>query len=397
MSQLILLKAGEVALKGLNRRSFEDVMVKNMKRRIGDLGKFKIWSCQSTTYVQPLDEDTDVDQVVDRLKTVFGIAALTPALIVEKDFDHIAKQAIEYVRPNLEAVRTFKVTAKRADKSFPMKTPEICRELGGVLLDAFPHLTVDVKNPQVTVTVEVREFAAYVHVDQLQGAGGMPVGTGGRATLLLSGGIDSPVAGYMMAKRGIEISAVHFASPPYTSERAKQKVITLGEKILPYTGRIRLFVVPFTKLQELIRDKCPEEYFTIMMRRVMMRIAEEIALSEGAGGLITGESVGQVASQTLQALACTDMVTKIPVLRPLIGMDKEEIVRISRKIDTFETSILPYEDCCTVFTPKHPKTKPYMEVVERMEQEMNIPEEMIKEAIQQAELVTLSRSYNKNN
>ncbi len=393
MSQIILLKAGEVALKGLNRRSFEDVMVKNMKRRIGDLGKFKIWSCQSTTYVQPLDDNCDVNEVVNRLSTVFGIAALTPALIVEKDFQDIAKNCIEYVRPDLEAVRTFKVTAKRADKTFPMNTPEICRELGGVLLDAFPHLSVDVKNPQVTVTVEVREFAAYVHVDQLQGAGGMPVGTGGRATLLLSGGIDSPVAGYMMAKRGIEVSAVHFASPPYTSDRAKQKVITLGEKILPYTGRIRLFVVHFTELQELIRDKCPEDYFTIMMRRVMMRIAEQIALSEGAGGLITGESVGQVASQTLQALACTDMVTKIPVLRPLIGMDKEEIVKISRKIDTFETSVLPYEDCCTVFTPKHPKTKPYMDVVERMEQDMNIPQDLIQKAIDTAELITLSRSY----
>ena len=395
MSQLILLKCGEVALKGLNRRSFEDIMIKNMKRRIGDLGRFKVWKSQSTIYVQPVEEETDIHEVVARLQTVFGIAALTPALIVEKDFKDIAEKSIDYLREHLENVRTFKVAAKRADKTFPMATPEICCELGGVLLEAFPHLKVDVKNPDITVTVEVREFAAYIHIDQLPGAGGMPVGTGGRAALLLSGGIDSPVAGYMMSKRGLELTAVHFASPPYTSDRAKQKVISLGEKMLPYSGRIRLFVVPFTEIQELIREKSPEDYFIIMMRRCMMRIAEKIAMKEGAGGLITGESVGQVASQTLHALACTDIVTKIPVLRPLIGMDKEEIVRIARKIDTFETSILPYEDCCTVFTPKHPKTKPRMNVVAELEAKMEIPEELLDQVIEASELIILSREYKK--
>lgn len=392
MKEIILVKSGEIALKGLNRYAFENVMIKNMNRRISDLGRFDIKKSQSTIYVEARNEDVDMQEVLTRLKTVFGIAALTPACVVEKDFAVICEAAKEYLSEALDSVRTFKVNAKRADKKFPMQSPEICRELGAVLLDAFPHLKVDVQNPDVTVTVEVREVAAYIHVDQLPGAGGIPVGTGGKVALLLSGGIDSPVAGYMMAKRGLEVMSVHFASPPYTSERAKQKVITLAEKVLPYTGRMKLFVVPFTEVQEAIRNACPEEYFTILMRRFMMRIAETLASNEGCGGLVTGESLGQVASQTLQALGCTDIVTTLPVLRPLIGMDKEEIVRISRKIDTFETSILPYEDCCTVFTPKHPKTKPNMQTVAEIETAMNISSELIEKAIKEVEIIELSPS-----
>ena len=390
MKELILLKCGEIALKGLNRHTFEAVMMKNMRRRLEDLGQFRIWTSQSTIYVEPQDEDIDISMAVERLQTVFGIVALCRAAVVPKDFEEIRQAAVEYLAPQLRAARTFKVNAKRSDKAFPMKSPEICRELGAVLLRRFPHLKVNVENPQVTVTVEIRETAAYIHVDQLPGAGGIPVGTGGKAALLLSGGIDSPVAGYMMAKRGLEICAVHFASPPYTSDRARQKVITLAEKLLPYTGRIRLFIVPFTHIQEIIRDRCPEEFFTLVMRRVMMRIAEIIALREKCGGLITGESVGQVASQTLQAIGCTDVATTLPILRPAIGMDKEEIVTIARKIGTFDTSILPYEDCCTVFTPRHPKTKPKLAAVAAVEAEMALEEDLILQAADNAELIVLS-------
>lgn len=388
--EIVLLKCGELVLKGQNRGTFEDTLIKNARRRLEGLGKFHIWKSQSTVYVQPNDPETPMAQVVERLGTVFGVVALCPACVVEKDWNAITAAAPEYLADDLSGVKTFKVEAKRSDKSFPMKSPEICRELGGLLLSRFPHLKVDVNHPQVTVTVEVREKDAYIHKNQLPGPGGIPVGTGGKAALLLSGGIDSPVAGYMMAKRGLELIAVHFASPPYTSERARQKVITLGEKLLPYTGRIRLFVVPFTGIQEKLRDSCPEEYFTLLMRRAMMRIAEEIAAKEGCQGLITGESVGQVASQTIQALSVTDCVTALPVLRPAIGLDKSEIVAIARKIDTFETSILPYEDCCTVFTPRHPRTRPKPAEVARVEQNANLDPALFREAAENAELIVLS-------
>lgn len=393
MKEIVLLKCGEIVLKGLNRRSFEDVMIKNMKRRIADLGTFVIRKSQSTIYVEPQDEDIDMPLLLSRLQTVFGIAALTPALVLEKDFAKIAQAAPDYLRQGLSAATTFKVNGKRSDKSFAMDSPALCCELGGILLDAFPHLRVDVQNPQVTVTVEIRETAAYLHLNQLPGGGGIPVGCGGRAALLLSGGIDSPVAGYMMAKRGVELVAVHFASPPYTSDRARQKVLDLAQKLAPYSGRIKLYIIPFTQLQEMIRDRGPEEYFTLLMRRTMMRITETIAQKEECGGLITGESLGQVASQTLQALACTDTVTTLPVLRPLIGMDKEEIVRIARKIDTFETSILPFEDCCTVFTPKHPKTKPRMDVVAGEEQKLALPAELLTAAVNDAETMIIAADY----
>lgn len=389
--EIVLLKCGELVLKGLNRASFEDAMIKNARRRLEGLGKFHIWKSQSTVYVEPLSPEIRMEEAVERLSTVFGIAALCPARVVPKDWEAIRAAAPDYLARDLGAAKTFKVNAKRSDKAFPMKSPEICRELGGLLLERFPHLRVDVEHPQVTVTVEIRERDAYIHKDQLPGAGGIPVGTGGKAALLLSGGIDSPVAGYMMAKRGLELIAVHFASPPYTSDRARQKVVSLAERLLPYTGRIRLFVVPFTRLQEQLRDKGPEDYFTLLMRRAMMRVAEAIALREGCQGLITGESVGQVASQTIQALSVTDCVTALPVLRPAIGLDKSEIVAIARKIDTFETSILPYEDCCTVFTPRHPKTRPRPAEVARIEEAMGLDPALLEQAAAEAELIVLTQ------
>ena len=386
MREVIMGYQGEMSLKGLNRNQFESAMMKILRYRLKTVGKFRVYCTQSTFYMEPEEEDIDMDLAFDRVKTVFGLAALSRAVVCEKDFDTICQTAEDYLGDSLHGIRTFKVEAKRSDKAFPMKSPEISRELGGYLLSRFHHLKVKVEQPEITITVEIREQGAYIHANQLPGAGGIPVGTGGRALLLLSGGIDSPVAGYMMAKRGLEIAAVHFASPPYTSDRARQKVLDLAQELTPYTGRIRLFVVPFTKLQELLRERCPEDYFTILMRRYMMRVAERIALREDCGALITGESLGQVASQTMQAIGCTDLACRLPVLRPCIGMDKEEIVRISRKIETFETSILPYEDCCTVFTPRHPKTKPTVAAVEAIEAEMAIPEELVAEAAEQAEL-----------
>ena len=384
MKELILIKNGEIALKGLNRTTFEDVLLKNIRRKLADLGKFRCYKAQSTMYIEPQEDGIDLDEAVDRVRKVFGIAALTRACIVEKDFEDIKAKTVEYLKETLSEASTFKVEAKRSDKTFPMNTPQICTELGGYLLEQFPGLTVDVHNPQVTVMVEIRDFAAYIHAGEIEGAGGMPVSTSGRAMLLVSGGIDSPVAGYMMAKRGMEVLAVHFVSPPYTSERAKLKVITLCEKMSAYCGRMQLFIVPFTKMQEAIRDNCPEELFTVIMRRMMMKIAEKLAQRSDCAALITGESLAQVASQTVQAIACTDVACQMPVLRPLIGMDKEEIIRIARKIDTFETSILPYEDCCTVFTPKHPRTRPKLAMVEEAEAAFDFAP-MLEEAVEGAE------------
>ena len=349
------------------------------------VGAFQYSRAQSTIYITPKEEDIDLEEAMDRLKTIFGIAALSRACICEKDFADISKIAPEYLEDTLSCARTFKVEAKRSDKAFPMKSPELCAELGGVLLDAFPHLKVDVKHPDVVVMVEIRDTNAYVHGASIKGAGGLPVGSSGKALLLLSGGIDSPVAGYRMARRGVHIAAIHYVSPPYTSERAQLKVETLCQKLTPYCGSIGFFCVPFTKLQEAIKKNCPEEYFTIIMRRLMMEIAQRIAKQDGCLALITGESVGQVASQTMQALACTDAVATIPVFRPLIGMDKTEIVETARKIDTFETSTLPYEDCCTVFTPRHPKVRPNLEDVERAQNRFDF-EPLLEEAVAQTTL-----------
>lgn len=391
MKEIILLKYGELALKGANRSTFEAVLLKNIRRRLKDLGDFKVNKSQSTITVEPLNDDCSMDDAFWAVERVFGISALSRSAVCEKNMDSILS-SLSYLEDSLEEAKTFKVTAKRSDKTFPLTSPQICMEAGAYILEKYPHLSVDVHDPDFTVAIEVRDHNAYIHGPQLEGAGGIPVGTGGKATLLLSGGIDSPVAGYMMAKRGLEICAVHFASPPYTSERAKQKVLKLCKKLIPYTGRIRTYVVNFTKIQDEIAKHCKEEYFTIIMRRFMMEIASVISESKGAEALITGESLGQVASQTMQALACTDASSKQVVLRPLIGMDKSEIVLISRKIDTFETSCLPYEDCCTVFTPAHPRTRPSLQLV--MEEEKNLDREaLINEAVQTAENILIDNSY----
>ena len=369
MKEIILAYQGEMTLKGLNRATFESVLLKTVRRRLKKLGAFKVYDAQSTMYIEPQGGE-DIDEAESRISKVFGIAALSRAAVCPKDFAVIADVAKEYLRDTLLNAKTFKVSARRSDKTFPMDSMEIARELGGILLEEYPHLRVDVHHPEVNVTVEVRDYAAYVHGGKRPGAGGLPVSTSGKAALMLSGGIDSPVAAYMMAKRGLSLMCVHFASPPYTSERARSKVLTLAQKLTPYTGNLNIYIVPYTAAQEHIRDNAPEELFTVLMRRSMMRITSALCKKDGADAIVTGESLAQVASQTLKAIACTDAAQELPVLRPCIGMDKVEITDIARKIDTFETSILPYEDCCTIFTPAHPKTKPHQDEIEAAETNM---------------------------
>ncbi|MEE3427460.1 MAG: tRNA uracil 4-sulfurtransferase ThiI [Ruminococcus sp.] len=364
MKEIILVKIGEIVLKGLNRRQFEDKLIKNIKKTLKHLGEFEIRNAQSTITIIPEDDFIDLDDVCEQVRKIFGIVTYSRAAVCpEKTLESILDTAPKYLAEQLKSVKTFKVESRRSDKKFPYKSPEISKETGAAILRAFPHLKVDVRNPELTVTIEVRDRNAFVRGAALKGAGGIPVGTGGKAVILISGGIDSPVAAYMMAKRGVRLTAVHFASPPYTSERAEQKVVKLLKKVAQYSGDMTMYTVPFTEIQETIRKKCPEEYFTLIMRRLMMRISERIARDKDCKALITGESLGQVASQTIAALGCTDAATTLPVFRPLIGMDKQEIVDISYKIDTYETSIEPYEDCCTVFTPKHPRTNPSLERV----------------------------------
>ena len=386
MKEIILLKDGELALKGLNRNTFEDILIKNIREKLKGLGAFEFVKSQSTITVEPLDEDADLDEAVCRIEKVFGIVGISRAGVCEKEIGEITRCACDYLADELSAAKTFKVKAKRSDKNFPYNSPAICDEVGGAILSRFRGIKADMHTPEVTVNVEVRDRWAYIHGTQKRGAGGMPTGTGGRACILISGGIDSPVAAYMMAKRGVKLTAVHFASPPYTSELAEEKVHALLEKVAAYAGRINLFTVRFTALQEAIRDYCPEEMFTVTMRRIMMKTASRIAEWQGCDALITGESLGQVASQTIHALRCTDECATLPVFRPCIGMDKNEIVVISRAIDAFDISIQPYEDCCTVFTPRHPRTRPtpaYAREVEAM-----IPEEdrLIEEAVKTAQL-----------
>ena len=387
MKEVILVKYGEMALKGLNKGTFEDVLFKQIKYRLRPLGKFGYSGAQSTIYIEPLEETISLDEVIRRLQKVFGIATICRACVCEKDFEDIRTKAVSYLEEAFETAASFKVEAKRADKSFPMKSPDICRELGGALAEAFPEVRVDVHEPEITVMVDIRDTNAYVYAGKIKGAGGLPLGTSGKAMLLLSGGIDSPVAGYMMAKRGIKVSAIHFVSPPYTSDRARLKVEQLCEKMTDYCGDMHFYCVPFTEIQEQLKRRCPEEFFTILMRRMMMLIAQEIAKKEEALALVTGESVGQVASQTIQAMVCTDAVCKCPVFRPCIGMDKTEIIEIARKIDTFDISIQPYEDCCTVFTPKHPKIRPQLDAIEAA-QEMGNFGEMIARAVEGTEMKT---------
>ncbi len=380
INDIILLKLGEIVLKGLNRRSFEQKLMGNIKRRLEAIGSFKTYLMQSTVYIEPIDDTSDMDAAFDAMTRVFGIASVNRAAGCEKDPQKIAELAISYLKENMESAKSFKVEGKRSDKRFPMTSIQLAQFVGGELAEAYPDCAVDVHDPELTVHVEIRDLAAYVHAAPTPGAGGMPVGCNGVAVTLLSGGIDSPVSTYMIAKRGVRLIPVHFFSFPYTSEQAKQKVVELAELLTAYCGSMTIEVVPFTHIQEEIRAKCPEEYFTLIMRRFMMRIAQRIADANGAKAIVTGENLGQVASQTIEAMASTQAVTELPVLQPLIGMDKEEIVRLARRIGTFDTSILPYEDCCTVFTPKHPKTKPKVQEVALLESVLDI-DGLVDEAV----------------
>ncbi len=380
MNEMILLKLGEMVLKGLNRRSFEDKLQANIYRRLNNLGQFRVYTRQSTTYVEPMTDACDMDGAWEALTKVFGVVGLSRARACEKDKDAILAAAQEYLDGKLSAARTFKVETKRADKTFPMTSIQLSQYVGGELDELYPDLKVDVHHPELTVHIEIRDYAAFVHADPEPGAGGLPVGINGRAVSLLSGGIDSPVASWMIAKRGVALEMVHFFSYPYTSNEAKEKVLDLARLLTPWCGRLTVHVVPFTAIQEELRRSVPQELFTLVMRRFMMRISQRVAQRCGAKALVTGECLGQVASQTMEAMAVTGAVVELPILRPVVGMDKEDIVRIARKIGTFETSILPYEDCCTVFTPRHPRLRPTPEELEAAEQGLDI-EGMVQAAV----------------
>ena len=388
MNDILLLKQGEIVLKGLNRRIFEEKLIANVRRRMARVGQFRVYAAQSTVYVEPLEEGADMDAAFEAAKQIFGCVAVVRAAACEKTPQAIFETARDYLSQEFSRVRSFKVESKRSDKAYPMTSIQVSQEVGGLLSDAFPDVAVDVHDPELTVHVEIRENAAYVHSVPALGAGGLPVGSCGAAVSLLSGGIDSPVSTWMAAKRGVHIVPVHFFSFPYTSQLAKDKVVELARLLVPWCGRMTLEVVPFTHIQEEIRDKCPEEYFTVIMRRFMTRIAERIALAHDCGAIVTGESLGQVASQTMSALGVTQEPVKLPVLRPLVCMDKREIVEIARNIGTFETSILPYEDCCTVFTPRHPRTKPRLQEVLEAEAPLDT-QALVSEALQGIERIPI--------
>lgn len=386
-NEVLLLKCGELVLKGLNRIKFEERLLSILRRRLKEHGQYKIYEIQSTIYVEPID-GASIDEAHEVCRHIFGIIAICRAVSCEKDLEIIKQTAVEYLAGTMEETVTFHAEAKRSDKKFPFTSPEISREVGGALIEKFPHLKVKMDGAQTTVYIEVRDKQAFVYANREHGAGGMPTGSNGSAMLLLSGGIDSPVAGYMMAKRGLALEAIHFFSYPYTSEEAKQKMLDLAAIVAKFTGTIRVHIVPFTKIQDEIRKHCDEDYFTIIMRRFMMKISQEIAIKARCGALITGESLGQVASQTMEAIATTNAVADLPVFRPVIGMDKEEIVLIARKIGTFDTSILPYEDCCTVFTPRHPQTKPRLAQVEEIESVLDI-DALIADSVAGDEIVVV--------
>ncbi len=377
--EVILCKFGEVVLKGANRQNFESSLVKELRRRASPHGIFKIYYKQSTVYIEPQNNECDMDGMYDTARCVFGIVGVNRAAVCEKNMESIKAMAREYLPSKLIGKRTFKVDAKRSDKRFPLTSPEISSEIGGVILSTVRGIKVDVHSPDVTVTVEVRDDFAYIRAGQEPGAGGLPLRSAGRGLLLLSGGIDSPVAGCMMAKRGMDIEALHFESFPYTSERAREKVMTLAEEMCRFVSRMHVHVISLTHVQEEIRDRCEEDYFTILLRIFMMRLAERVAREYNCHALITGESLGQVASQTLAAIEVTDSVVNMPVFRPCIGLDKNEIVIEARRYGTFDTSILPFEDCCTVFTPRHPKTKPRIEDVMRELEKLDV-EALLDEA-----------------
>ena len=388
MKEIFLLKLGEIVLKGANKRQFEDKLRQNIRRRMKPYGNFDVYLMQSTVYVEPMDSEADVDGAWEACKAIFGLVSLCRCRACEKNLDSIFQTIEEYLGDDLEGAVSFKVESKRSDKSFPLTSIAISQEIGGRLAEAHQNCAVDVHHPAYTVYVEVRDLAAYVHGPAVPGAGVLPTGVGGRALCLLSGGIDSPVAAYMLAKRGVEIEAVHFFSYPYTSQLARDKVMELARLVTKYCGRMTVNIVSFTQIQEQIRDHCPEEFFTLIMRRFMMEIAQRIARDDGCGALITGENLGQVASQTMQAMTVTSDVVDLPIFMPWIGMDKEEIVTIARKIGTLETSVLPYEDCCTVFTPKHPKTKPTIGQVVHAERNLD-REALIQEALQSVEKIAV--------
>ena len=388
MNEMILLKLGEMVLKGLNRHSFEDKLQANIHRRLNGLGRFRVYTRQSTTYVEPMEDSCDMDAAWEAMKKVFGVVGLSRARACDKDKDAILRACHEYLDNRLRSARTFKVETRRADKTFPMTSIQLSQYVGGELDELYPNLQVDVHHPELTVYVEIRDYAAFVHANPDPGAGGLPVGINGRAVSLLSGGIDSPVSSYMIAKRGVALEMVHFFSYPYTSPEAKEKVLELARLLTPWCGHLTVHVVPFTAIQEELRRSCPEEMFTLVMRRFMMRIAQRVAKRCGAKALVTGESLGQVASQTMDAMTVTGQVVSIPVLRPVVGMDKEEIVQISRKIGTYDTSILPYEDCCTVFTPRHPRLRPTVEEAEAAEAGLDI-EAMVQAAVDGIERIRL--------
>ena len=386
MNEHFLLKLGEIVLKGQNRWQFENKLKQNINRRMRPFGQFRVSIVQSTVFVEPQSEDCDMDGAWDACRYIFGVVAICRCRACPKDLDAVFDAVREFLDDDLLAAKSFKVESKRSDKRFPLNSIQISQEIGGRIAEAYPHLKVDVHNPEYTVNVEIRDQMAYVHGPAEPGAGGLPTGVGGRAMVLLSGGIDSPVAAYMMAKRGVEIECVHFFSYPYTSELAKDKVIELARLVTKYCGRMTLNIVGFTEIQEAIRDNCPEEYFTLVMRRFMMEISERIGRDHGCGCIVTGENLGQVASQTMEAMAVTSAVVSLPVFTPLIGLDKEEIVTVARRIGTMDTSILPYEDCCTVFTPRHPRTKPTLEQVLRAEHKLD-RQALIERALEKTELM----------
>ena len=386
MNEIFLMKLGEIVLKGANKRQFENKLRQNVRRRMKHYGNFDVYIMQSTVYVVPEDDQADVDGAWEACHSIFGVVSLCRCRPCEKNLDAIFNAIEEYLGDDLDCAKSFKVESKRSDKQFAYNSIQISQEIGGRLAEAHPTVKVDVRKPEYTVYVEVRDLAAYVHGPAEPGAGGLPTGVGGRAMCLLSGGIDSPVAAYMIAKRGVEIECVHFFSYPYTSQLAKDKVLELARIVTKYSGRMTVNIVSFTEIQEAIRDNCPEEYFTLIMRRFMMEIAQKLAKHDGCGALITGENLGQVASQTMEAMTVTGAVVDIPIFMPLVGMDKEEIVTISRKIGAFETSILPYEDCCTVFTPKHPKTKPTIGQLINAEAKLD-RQAMIEKAVETVERI----------
>ncbi len=389
MNEIFLLKLGEIVLKGANKRQFEARLRQNVRRRMRPFGSFDVYILQSTVYVEPLEEDADVDGAWEACRSIFGVVSLCRCRPCEKNVDALFEAVENYLGEELDCAASFKVESKRSDKAFPLTSIQLSQEIGGRLAEAHPGCRVDVHHPAYTVYLEVRDLAAYVHGPAEPGAGGLPTGVGGRAMTLLSGGIDSPVAAYMMAKRGVEVEAVHFFSYPYTSQLAKDKVVELARLGTRYCCRMTVYVVPFTEIQEAIRDNCPEEFFTLIMRRFMMEIAQCLARDNGCGALVTGENLGQVASQTMEAMAVTGAAVQIPIFMPLVGMDKEEIVTIARRIGTLETSILPYEDCCTVFTPRHPKTKPTLDQVLRAEQPLD-RQGLIDRAVEHVEKIRVS-------